>query len=49
MLDIRYVRENAARVQEASEQKGYKVDIAHLLQLDDERRELLIITNSRLV
>lgn len=41
MLDIRYVRENAARVQEASEQKGYKVDIAHLLQLDEERRELL--------
>jgi seryl-tRNA synthetase len=41
MLDIRYVRENAARVQEASEQKGYKVDIARLLQLDDERRELL--------
>lgn len=44
MLDIRYIRENAARVQEASEQKGYKVDIAHLLQLDDERRELLIKT-----
>lgn len=41
MLDIRYIRENAARVQEASEQKGYKVDIAHLLQLDEERRELL--------
>lgn len=41
MLDIRYIRENAARVQEASEQKGYKVDIARLLQLDEERRELL--------
>lgn len=41
MLDIRYIRENAARVQEASEQKGYKVDIAHLLQLDEERRMLL--------
>ena len=42
MLDIRYIRENAARVQEASEQKGYKhVDIAHLLQLDEERRTLL--------
>jgi len=41
MLDIRYIRENAARVQEGSEQKGYKVDIAHLLQLDEERRELL--------
>lgn len=41
MLDIRYVRENAARVQEASEQKGFRVDIAHLLQLDEERREIL--------
>ncbi len=42
MLDIRYIRENAARVQEASEQKGYRnVDIAHLLQLDEERRTLL--------
>ena len=41
MLDIRYIRENAARVQEASEQKGYNVDITHLLKLDEERREFL--------
>ncbi len=42
MLDIRYIRENAARVQEASEQKGYRdVDVAGLLKLDEERRELL--------
>ncbi len=41
MLDIRYIREHAARVQEASEQKGYHPDITHLLQLDEERRELL--------
>ena len=40
MLDIKYIRENAARVKEASAQKGYKVDVAHLLQLDEERREL---------
>lgn len=40
MLDIKYIRENAARVKEASAQKGYKVDIAHLLQLDEERRTL---------
>ena len=40
MLDIRYIRENQERVQEASKQKGYSVDIAALLQLDDERREL---------
>jgi seryl-tRNA synthetase len=41
MLDIRYIRENPKRVQEASEQKGVRVDIAHLLQLDEQRRELL--------
>ena len=42
MLDIKFIRENAARVQEASEQKGYKdVDIARLLKVDEQRRELL--------
>lgn len=41
MLDIRYVREHAARVQEAAGQKGYKVDVQQLLALDDGRRELL--------
>lgn len=41
MLDIRFIRDNAERVQEATGQKGYKVDIAHLLKLDDERREVL--------
>lgn len=40
MLDIRYIRENADRVQEAAEQKGYKVDIAKLLKVDESRREL---------
>jgi seryl-tRNA synthetase len=39
MLDIRYVRENADLVQTKSEQKGYKVDISKLIQLDDARRE----------
>jgi len=40
MLDIRFIRENAERVQEASAQKGYTVDISKLLQLDEARREL---------
>jgi seryl-tRNA synthetase len=40
MLDIRYIRENSDRVQEASRQKGYDVDIQALLRLDQERREL---------
>lgn len=40
MLDIRFIRENADRVQESSKQKGYDVSIADLLKLDDERRSL---------
>lgn len=40
MLDIRFIRKNADRVQEAAHQKGYQVDIAKLLQLDDQRKEL---------
>lgn len=40
MLDIRFIRENAKRVQEASNQKGYKVDIQNLIKIDDSRRGL---------
>lgn len=40
MLDIRFIRENAERVQEAARQKGYDVSIADLLTADDQRREL---------
>ncbi len=34
MLDIRYIREHPDEVQKKSEQKGYKVDVKKLLQLD---------------
>lgn len=40
MLDIRYIRENAERVQESSKHKGYDVDIQKLLELDERRRAL---------
>lgn len=40
MLDIRYIRENAERVQKSSKHKGYDVDIQKLLELDEERRAL---------
>lgn len=40
MLDIRFIRENAERVQEAATQKGYQVSIADLLSSDQRRREL---------
>lgn len=40
MLDIRYIRENADKVQENAERKGYDVSISELLRFDDERRTL---------
>lgn len=40
MLDIRYIRENPDKVQQAARDKGYTVSIAELLELDEERREL---------
>jgi len=41
MLDIQFIRENAETVARKSAEKGYKVDIAALLALDGQRRELL--------
>jgi len=40
MLDIRFIRDNADAVQQNANNKGYSVDIASLVSLDDERREL---------
>lgn len=41
MLDIRFIRDNAKLVEEKAQAKGYKVDIKHLLDLDEQRRTLL--------
>ncbi len=41
MLDIQYIKQNPDKVAERSLQKGYKVDIATLLKVDDKRRQLL--------
>ncbi len=41
MLDIQYIRDNSKLVQEKSKQKGYDVDIAELLKLDEKRRSVL--------
>ncbi len=40
MLDIQYIRENADLVSEKSRQKGYKVDVPKLLELDKRRIQL---------
>ena len=41
MLDIRFIRENTALVKEALRAKGEKVDIDHLLDLEQRRRKFL--------
>lgn len=41
MLDIQFIRENPDLVAQKSKQKGYDVDIARLLQIDEQRREKL--------
>lgn len=40
MLDIRFIRENPEKVQQAARDKGYTVLISQLLEVDEERREL---------
>ncbi len=40
MLDIRFIRENAAAVAENARAKGYEVNIDELLRVDSRRREL---------
>ncbi|TAH32170.1 serine--tRNA ligase [Candidatus Saccharibacteria bacterium] len=41
MLDIQFIRDNAELVQKKSAEKGYKVNIGELLELDTERRSKL--------
>ncbi|HVW23650.1 MAG TPA: serine--tRNA ligase [Candidatus Saccharimonadales bacterium] len=41
MLDIQFIRDNPDLVAEKAQQKGYKVDVKQLLQLDEKRRASL--------
>lgn len=40
MLDISYIRNHQKIVEEAARNKGYSVDVATVIRLDDQRREL---------
>jgi seryl-tRNA synthetase len=40
MLDIRFIRENPDAVQENAKSKGYTVDVAQLLRLDETKRTM---------
>lgn len=41
MLDVKFIRENYDLVAKSAREKGYKIDIAEVLELDDKRREVL--------
>lgn len=41
MLDINFIRENVDQVKEGARKKGFDVDIDRLLELDEQRRELI--------
>lgn len=43
MIDIQLVRDTPGLVAQKSKQKGYEVDIAKLLELDKERKQLLTV------
>ena len=40
MIDIQFIRDNPDQVAEKSQQKGYKIDIGRLVELDKKDREL---------
>ncbi len=42
MLDISFIRDNKEKVQKTAKDKGVEVDVERLLELDDQRRELII-------
>lgn len=42
MLDIKYIRENKEKIQQAAKNKNINIDIEKLLTIDQERREMMI-------
>ncbi len=41
MLDVKFIRENLELVEKSTKEKGYKIDIKKVLELDDERKTIL--------
>lgn len=46
MLDINFIRNNQALVEKSIREKGYQIDLAKLLKLDDQRKQLLQTVDS---
>ena len=42
MLDINYIRANRQKVEDAIKNKGYEIDLAEILDLDDEEAEAMM-------
>ena len=41
MLDVKFIRENLELVEKSAKEKGYKINIAEVLKLDDQRKSVL--------
>ncbi len=41
MLDVKFIRDNLKLVEKSTKEKGYKIDIKKILELDDKRKEVL--------
>ena len=41
MLDVKFIRENLELVEKSAKEKGYKIDIKEILELDDKRKKEL--------
>ena len=41
MLDIKFIRENQKLIEEKSDQKGFPVNLAKLLETDEKRRQII--------
>ena len=41
MLDVKFIRENLGLVEKSAKEKGYKINIQEVLELDDKRKEML--------
>lgn len=42
MLDVKFIRENLDLVEKSTKEKGYKIDIREVLDLDDRRKAILV-------
>lgn len=42
MLDINFIRNNLEKVEHSTREKGYKINVKNVLNLDDERKKLLL-------